>query len=263
MMFEQTSNEYVANLEAFSRALIACSTLSDDCAGIPAPTMRHTYAAVLFTAMCTRAMNLGIMAPRNRWTVKQIDLWDYAGMFSLTRNILEIRLAFHYICVDNCSKAEWGLRWNLFNLHDCCSRIKLFKVMDPVHPEIPFFEQQANDLRNRISVNRCFRENKLQISEKQQRVLLTGDKSYLYSLEEIANRAGISSDSFKLTWQLFSNKIHGYPMAFYRMLDGERGRGVHSIVEDGYSALALSCATELLTATHLEMSALFHKHKHR
>jgi hypothetical protein len=62
-------------------------------------------------------------------------------------------------------------------------------------------------------------------------------------------------------WQLFSNKIHGYPMAFYGMIDGGRGRGVHSQVEDDYSTLALRHAAELLTSTLSEMDALFRKHK--
>ena len=62
-------------------------------------------------------------------------------------------------------------------------------------------------------------------------------------------------------WQLFSNKIHGYPMAFYGMLDGEWGRGVHSRVEEDYSGLALQHAGELLISAHSEMDMLFRRHK--
>jgi hypothetical protein len=260
-MIAEVSEEYLSSLKTFSRALTDCITLSGQCAGIPAPTSRHTYGAILFTALCTRAMSLGMMAPRNGWTIRQIDHWDYVGMFGLTRGILEIRLAFYYICSEECPPAEWGLRWNIFNLHDCCSRMKLFRDLNQNTAEIAGFEQQAEEIRKRILANRFFKENKLNLSAKQQRELLSGNNCYLYPLEDIAAKAGISVNSFKIMWQLFSNTIHGYPMAFYRMMDGERGRGVHSAVEDRYSAMALKNAGELLNATLNEMDSLFNKYK--
>ena len=181
-MLAKVSDEYSLNLTHFSQALLACIELSGQCAGIRSPSGRHSYAAVLFTALCTRGMSLGMMAPRNRWTIKQIDHWDHIGMFGLARGILEVRLAFYYLCAEKCAPAEWGLRWNLFNLHDCCSRIKLFGGLDGANAAIPMFELQAEGLRNRIRANRVFRENKLHFSEKQQRELLSGRKCYLYPL---------------------------------------------------------------------------------
>jgi len=46
-------------------------------------------------------------------------------------------------------------------------------------------------------------------------------------------------------------------MSFYRMGEQNRGRGVHSKSEEGYTTTAVTFAAELLTAAVEEMQGLF------
>ena len=72
---------------------------------------------------------------------KIVDHWDYASVAVMTRSILEVRLAFHYLCIEKCSGREWGCRWNIFNLHDCLARKRLFEEMEADPQEIVAFEE--------------------------------------------------------------------------------------------------------------------------
>jgi len=81
--------------------------------------------------------------------------------------------------------------------------------------------------------------------------------AYLHSLEEVASRAGIEVNEFRLIYKLFSSQVHGLPLSFYRMAEQNRGRGIHSESEEGYTVLAMDMATQILEAARAEMHALF------
>lgn len=103
-----------------------CYPISRRHHGIASPTGAHYYASVLFVATITRAVSLLNLAPHSPWASKRIEHWDYASMTGIVRTMIELRSAFHYLCIDLCSQDEWNCRWNVFNLHDCVSRIRLF-----------------------------------------------------------------------------------------------------------------------------------------
>jgi hypothetical protein len=75
----------------------------------------------------------------------------------------------------------------------------------------------------------------------------------------MAERAGIKRTEFRWMNVLFSSHVHGLPMSYYRIGNGfeERGRGLPSPAEEGYSALCLSFAATLLVSTRDEMLRLF------
>jgi hypothetical protein len=58
---------------------------------------------------------------------------------------------------------------------------------------------------------------------------------------------------------LFSSHVHGLPMSFYRMGgdNPERGRGLPSRVEEGYTSLCLSLAAKVLVSTRDDVHQLF------
>jgi hypothetical protein len=79
----------------------------------------------------------------------------------------------------------------------------------------------------------------------------------LSPLEDIGLRAGIELSTFRLVYRRFSAQVHGLPLSFYRTTDHNRGRGVHSEVEEGYTCLSISFAIGLLVRSRDEMMALF------
>lgn len=80
---------------------------------------------------------------------------------------------------------------------------------------------------------------------------------HIYPLEDIAVRARIDLHMFRWLYKLLSSQVHGLPMSFYRMGQQNRGRGVHSEAEEGYTSLCLSFAVALLVAARDEMKTLF------
>jgi hypothetical protein len=254
------SENYKARIEAFESVLNDCINVSNNCAGIPAPTGAHFYASVLFTALCSRGVSFAILAPGTSWSKKIVDHWDYASLAVLVRSLLEIRLAFFYLCVEQCDRTEWDCRWNIFNLHDCMARIHLFSEMDSNSADIPGFQTQAEELKGRLNNNAFF----LALSGSDQRKLLHGKNAYLSPLETIAKAAGVEIQHFRWLYKFLSSHVHGLPLSFYRagQFDG-RGRGVHCEVEDNYSCLCVSFALTLLVAARDEMEALFAPHVER
>lgn len=252
-MNSKPSEEYRERVAALDNVVRHCITVSQRFAGIQSPTGAHFYASVLFTSLCTRGVSLAILTPFSPWAKKKIEHWDYASIAGMTRSILEIRLTFFYLCTEKCQREEWECRWNIFNLHDCTARIRLFEELQGGSSDIAGFNAQADELRDRLNANSFFTS----LPEKDRKKYLHGGHAYLHSLEDIASRAGVDIHTFRWLYKLLSSHVHGLPLAFYRMGEQERGRGVHSEVEEGYTQLCLSFAISLLVAARDEMESLY------
>ncbi len=247
------SNQYMERVDMIDNVVRECMHVSQRYAGISSPSTKHFYASALFTLLCSRAATLAIITPHTPWAQKIIEHWDYASIASLTRTILEIRLAFFYLCVEDCSEEEWECRWNVLNLHDCRSRRRLFEDMQSNHDDIRGFEQQATELQTRLERNTFF----MSLPDKQKKKYLKGESAYILPLEEISDKAGIDRKTFRWMNRFFSNHVHALPVSFYRMMDGERGRGIHSQTEEIYISMCLSLTGSLLTASRDELHELF------
>lgn len=247
---------YLKRVKALDDEMHNCFSVSDACAGIPSPTSAHYYASLLFTSLCTRALSLNILIPHSEWGVKKVEHWDFSSAAGLVRSILEVRLAFFYLCIEKCDEDEWNCRWNLFNLHDCTSRIHLFQQISNNEKHLSSFEEQAEELRQRLLGNRFF----LNLDQKHRKKLMKGKTAHLSSLEEIAGRAGVELKKFRLLYKLFSSHIHGLPLSFYRMAELNRGRGVYSESEENWTSLCIEFAISLLATARMEMTTLFAVH---
>lgn len=252
-MTNEPSDHYKERVAALDNVVRDCISVSQACAGIRSPTGSHFFASVLFTSLCTRAVSIAVLAPYSPWTKKLIEHWDYASVANLTRSLLEIRIAFFYLCTESCTDDEWRCRWNVFNIHDCRSRLGLFSELSDPPKDVSGFQEQLNDLRRRLTSNAFFAT----IPANQKKQFLNGDRAYLSSLEEIASRAGVDLHTFRWLYKFLSSHVHGLPMSFYRMGQQERGRGVHSDTEEGYTSLCLSFVVSLLVRSRDEMNQKF------
>ncbi|WP_198031350.1 DUF5677 domain-containing protein [Mesorhizobium sp. LSJC255A00] len=251
----EPSARYMERLDLLDNVVRECIFVSRGYGGIAAPSTKHFFASVLFTALLTRGTSLLCLAPLSPWADKKIEHWDYASLAGMVRSMIELRIAFHYLCVEQCSDEEWDCRWNLFNLHDCVSRIRMFESLGNDPEQLGRFEIQANELRERLKSNSFFRD----LDPKRHKKLLHGQTAYLYPLEEMADRAGLPTSTFRWLYVLLSAHVHGLPMSYYRMGDeGDgRGRGVPSPVEENYSGLCLSLASTLIVKSRDELHQLF------
>lgn len=252
----EPSANYLETLDVFDNVVRDCVHVSRHYGGIPSEHTRQYYASVLFTAMCTRAVSLAVLAPHTPWAVKVIEHWDYASMTGVARTLIETRLMFFYLCVESLDEEEWACRWNVLNLHDCQSRSRLFQELRAVRPEaddnVEGFAADAEMLRDRLRANSFFQA----LSPKRQAQLLKGEAAYLLPLEQLAERAGMGRNLYRFLQKLFSTHVHSLPMSFYR-IGADRGRGLPSSVEEGYTSLTLSACCTMLTAARDEMIVIF------
>jgi Family of unknown function (DUF5677) len=247
------SPEYKEHVKALDDVVRHCISVSQACAGIPAPTGAHYYASALFASLCTRGVSLLTLLPHSPLVPKSLEQWDYSSCAGLVRSILEVRLAFFYLCAERISDEEWNCRWNLFNLHDCTSRTSLFQDMPGGARDVTGFQAQAEELKDRLRANTFF----LGLPQKSQNKLMNGHSAYHVPLEEVAVQAGVGLQAFRWLYRLFSSQVHGLPLAFYRMGEQNRGRGVHSEAEEGYTKICITFALSLLVHTRDEMKTLF------
>ncbi len=247
------SENYTKCLDVLDNVVRECMFVSKSYGGIPSPTGKHFYASVLFTALITRSVSLLNLAPHSPWADKKIEHWDYSSLAGLVRTMIELRIAFYYLCTDECSSDEWNVRWNLFNLHDCTTRLRMFEALGNM-VEAEQFSKEADELRQRLMSNLYFQS----LPKKQHKKLLHGQTAYLFPLEEIAEKAGLEVNVFRWLYILLSSHVHGLPMSFYRIGgDPDRGRGLPSPIEESYSSLCLSLASSILTKTRDEVHRLF------
>ena len=248
----EPSADYQRALLVLDNVVRECITVSRQYGGLQATTSKHFYASVLFTAMLSRSVSLLMLAPHSPWAHKMIEHWDYASAAVILRTMMELRAAFHYLCVDECTDEEWDCRWNLLNLHDCTSRIRLLEARGPSDPEeLTGLQAQAEELRNRLRANAHFQ------TLRHQARLLNGQTAYVYPIEEMMEKAGLERPKYRFLNVVFSSHVHGLPMSYYRMGMQERGRGLPSPIEEGYTTICLSLASALLTAARDEVHELF------
>ena len=205
------------------------------------------FASALFTSIVTRAVSLTFLLPYSEWSQRAFEHGDYASAANIARTIMETRLNFFYLCVDECSENEWDCRWNLFNLHDAVARAALMGVIEDHAQEVAIVVQ-ADELRVRLRQNLFFNT----ILPQRRKELLKGKTAHLCSLETLALRAGIELKIFKLMWRFMSAHVHALPLSFYRMTNAERGTGVQTIVEEQYTKMTISFALLLLVGAREE-----------
>jgi len=251
------SDDYICHVDMLDNVVRECMYVSRSYRGIASPSAKHYYASVLFTALVTKGVTLAQIMPFSPWVDKNIEHWDYASAAGIARTMLELRIAFYYLCSDACDETEWECRWNIFNLHDCVSRIRMFSALENLE-EVTKLSQAADEIRDRLRGNAFFEI----LPEKKKKNALNGQSAYLFPLEDIAEKAGVEKTQFRWLYVLLSSHVHALPMSFYRIGE-ERGRGLPTPVEENHTSICLSLASTFLVSTRDEVHSLFRDFKAR
>ncbi len=242
--------DYRESYSAFDKSSKNARKLSQECAGIPSPHGKHFYASVLFTRLCVGAVSLQSLCPDPGLLGRDAH-WDYVSTCSLARNIIECYLTFYYLCIQKVPEPEWEARWRLLNLHDCTQRAKMFECVNiaPEEEAAKVIKLTAQELRE----NTYFKS----LPEKQQQHYLKGNTALFMSQDDIVRAYGGDVSDFRFMYRFLSNQVHSFPMSFYRVGEQERGRGVESELEVGYTSLCLDTARQYLDRACKEYDDLF------
>jgi hypothetical protein len=248
---KEPSADYFRALSVLDNVVRECIAISRQYGGIQAPSTKHLYASVLFTTLLSRSISLIMLAPHSPWAQKLVEHWDYASAAIIVRTMMELRAAFHYLCVDQTSDEEGSCRWYLLCLHDCSARLKTLEAKPSAPEDVADLESVAEGFRERLRANRHF------ATLRHQQRLLNGGSAYLYPIEDILERAGLQRSTYKFLNIVFSSHVHGLPMSYFRMAMEERGRGLPTPIEESNTTICLSLASVLLTATRDEVHEIF------
>ena len=204
-------------------------------------------------SLCTSSVSLLALAPRSRFAPRHFEHFDCSSAASIARNIAEAYLTFFYLCVDDIDPEEWHFRLTLIQLHDCVSKLKIFRDFDPDDKTLPDLEQQAAERREHLASLPRFRA----LSEKEQSHWLKGERAIFLNQNQILERMNVKVNHFRGMYRFLSSHVHTLPLAFYRMGERDQGRGVESDTEKAYIAVALEFAEETGRKATIEMQALF------
>lgn len=204
--------------------------ISRGSAGIPSTGNRMFWGCVLFTRIVVTAKSVNQLLP----DAKPREHWDFSAAASLARNLFEACLVFHWLCGEGVNEVEREGRFILYHLHDHGSRRRLF----PDEPETP---EVFEDLVERFNANAFLGT----FDEKQRRQALRGERTPFIQ-DDVLAEIGADPGGFRLLYRFFSQHTHSGPLAFYRMLDHDRGTGVETRHEKRYMIIVVGFATQFL-----------------
>ncbi len=188
----EPSADYLEHVDVLDNVVRDCIHVSRSYAGIASPTPKHYYASLLFTAMITRSVSLAQLVPFSPWADKKIEHWDYSSATGIARTILELRVAFYYLCTEECTAEEWDCRWNLFNLHDCTSRVRMFEALPGKEGSVAALSAAAEDLKKCLKGNPWF----LALPSSAQKKLLNGRTRTCFPWRRLPEGPGLRKGRF-------------------------------------------------------------------
>jgi hypothetical protein len=127
-------------------------------------------------------------------------------------------------------------------LHDCKERQRMFRAFDPNDPQLSRFEELADELKDALKKNPCFSR----LSQTLQKAVLKAERPSILTQDEITQRMGHFDPKTRGYYRFLSAHAHSLPLAYYRMGEHVRGRGVENEGEKGYIGGALEFCADLL-----------------
>lgn len=115
------------------------------------------------------------------------------------------------------------------------------------------FEQQANELREKLKLNPFF----LGFSDNEQKKWLKGDHAFYLTREDIEQRFSPGESHFKAMYRMLSSQAHTFPMSFYRTIEQRRGTGVETETELQYIRMAVEYTIQYVQLATRQMLKLY------
>lgn len=215
--------------------------ISKGAAGLISQSAREYWASVLFTRFAVTAGSANCLLPNTEPRAH----WDFSAFASIVRNLGECYLLFYWLCVDPVEDVQAKARFVLLDLYDHGARRRLFA------------NPQESDVVQADLVRR-FEENVIlaALPEKRKRELLRGEK-LPFVQDEVVDAMGDDRAQFRFFYRFLSQHTHSGPIAFYRMGEHGRGRGIENRTDKIYFVIVLGAAIDLVESACGEMLSLF------
>jgi hypothetical protein len=191
--------------------------------------------------MCGTGISLIRAAPLTRWIRADFDDWRFGALAGHARALLDGFLLFSYLIEPPESEAELKVRINVMHLNDCTRRIELFTKMGFLE-DVPGFEKQRTELRERLNGNQYFKT----LPAATQKNCLNGRFLMIDDRDKIFAKVGFDKGQFDGLYDLWSQHLHILPLSFYRMEPEGRGSGLENDTDRGYMEQALLIGATIL-----------------
>lgn len=191
---------------------------------------RLAYASVLFTRIVVTAKSVERLLP----DCAPREHWDFSAVASLTRNLSEAYLWYFWLCEDEIDPDIRQGRFVLLYCHDHGSRGRLF-------PSDGDDSEVIADFERRFDENPWLRT----FDPKARQQAMRGHKTPFVQ-DDVLERMGEDKEQFRLAYRFFSQHTHTGPVAFFRLFEHDRGKGVETAHEKRYMIHAILFATAIL-----------------
>lgn len=213
---------------------------------------RRALASVLFTRLCVLSVSITSLCPGSKLNPCGRH-WDFSAVASLNRNLFEGALLLFYFAFDEVGDVEWEARLKVMQLHDCLSRLHMFRDLGNNDEELPAFEKQAEELRAVLMKNAHF----MNLESSRRKKLLNGGQTAILTLHEIFEKSGGDWTGHWGLYRFWSAQTHSFPLGYYRSVEQGRGRGVENDAEKAYIGGALAVSVHTVKACTDKIQHLF------
>jgi hypothetical protein len=239
----QLTTEYLRWRKDYRGLIKRATRTSRGSGGIYVERNRLAYASILFTRICVMAKSVECLLP----DCKPREHWDFSAVASLTRNLAEAYLWYFWLCEDDVDPDIRQGRFILLYCHDNGSRSRLFPDSAPEEAQ----DAVMADLIARFDANPYLKT----FDEKARREALKGHKTPFVQ-DDVLARMGVDKDQFRIFYRFFSQHTHTGPIAFFRIMEHDRGTGVETAHEKRYMTIGVMLACSVLAAAidgHLKL----------
>ncbi len=203
--------------------------------------VRNYWMSILMVRYLNIAIAINRLLPQENKEPSSNHSWDFGSIGILTRSFIEAFHSFFYLGIDEIDDDEWNLRINVFNLHDCTRREKLFRLIGDINTEEKF-KKIKHEILDEIKSNKKY----LLLNTVLQKKIRKAQTAFLLNRQEIEQRIDIEHDSINWIYLFLSNQTHSFPMSFYRTESEQRGSGVENETDKQYTIYCLDLVEEYL-----------------
>lgn len=250
---KKLNEEYNKTLKKFERIVFSMTALSQGSANVylESTRSRQYWASVLFVRLTVYSISMLQLLPRNKLSPSTFEQWAFSPIASMTRNIFECFIVYLYLCADEVQGDEWCCRFDIFNLHDCLRRKKMFHHLGNIK-EADKFKKLSLSLSNNLKTNTFFKS----LDERIQNKCIKAETLYLLSQDELINKFGLNANFYRGLYILWSSHVHTFPIGFYRSGENMRGTGIENTSDMGQIIVALDACIKFIriaSKAHLKL----------